>query len=107
MQAAPVIDVNDVDADHGIVGAVDDAVAPAPGGAQAGQVAAEHSAKLGRIIGQRALPPSNERPRSTLRTPSISRQPPESGDELDGIVTHDDRMAAAADLYGVAVIAPS
>ena len=31
----------------------------------------------------------------------------ELGDELDGIVTYDDRMAAAASLYGVAVIAPS
>ena len=31
----------------------------------------------------------------------------ELGDELDGVVTYDDRMAAAASLYGVAVIAPS
>jgi predicted nucleic acid-binding protein len=31
----------------------------------------------------------------------------ELGDELDGIVTYDDRMAVAASLYGVAVIAPS
>lgn len=31
----------------------------------------------------------------------------ELGDELDGIVTYDDRLAAAASLYGVAVIAPS
>jgi predicted nucleic acid-binding protein len=31
----------------------------------------------------------------------------ELGDELDGIVTYDDRMAAAASLYGVAVIAPT
>jgi hypothetical protein len=29
------------------------------------------------------------------------------GDELDGIVTYDNRMAAAASLYGVAVIAPT
>jgi hypothetical protein len=28
------------------------------------------------------------------------------GDELDGIVTYDSRMAAAASLYGIAVIAP-
>jgi len=31
----------------------------------------------------------------------------ELGDELDGIVTYDSRMAAAASLYGVAVIAPT
>jgi predicted nucleic acid-binding protein len=31
----------------------------------------------------------------------------ELGDELDGIVTYDDRMAAAASRYGIAVIAPS
>ena len=31
----------------------------------------------------------------------------ELGDELDGIVTYDNRMAAAASLYGVAVIAPT
>jgi hypothetical protein len=31
----------------------------------------------------------------------------ELGDELDGIVTYDDRMAVAAALYGVAVIAPT
>ena len=31
----------------------------------------------------------------------------EMGDELDGIVTYDSRMAAAASLYGVAVIAPT
>jgi len=31
----------------------------------------------------------------------------ELGDELDGIVTYDDRMATAASLYGVAVIAPA
>ena len=31
----------------------------------------------------------------------------ELGDELDGIVTYDNRMAAAAALYGVAVIAPA
>ncbi len=31
----------------------------------------------------------------------------ELGDELDGIVTYDSRMAAAASLYGVAVIAPA
>lgn len=29
------------------------------------------------------------------------------GDELDGIVTYDDRMAAAASLYGVPVVAPT
>ncbi|MDE3203076.1 MAG: PIN domain-containing protein [Acidobacteriota bacterium] len=31
----------------------------------------------------------------------------ELGDELDGIVTYDSRMAAAASLYGVAVITPA
>jgi len=31
----------------------------------------------------------------------------ELGDELDGIVTYDDRLAEAAALHGVAVIAPS
>ncbi len=31
----------------------------------------------------------------------------ELGDELDGIVTYDDRMSAAAALYGIAVVAPS
>ena len=31
----------------------------------------------------------------------------ELGDELDGMVTYDDRMAVAAARYGVAVIAPS
>ena len=31
----------------------------------------------------------------------------ELGDELDGIVTSDSRMAVAASLYGVAVIAPT
>ena len=31
----------------------------------------------------------------------------ELGDELDGIVTYDNRMAGAASLYGVAVIAPT
>ena len=31
----------------------------------------------------------------------------ELGDELDGIVTYDDRMATAASLYGIAVIAPT
>jgi predicted nucleic acid-binding protein len=31
----------------------------------------------------------------------------ELGDELDGIVTHDHRMAAAASLYGVAVQSPA
>jgi len=31
----------------------------------------------------------------------------ELGDELDGIVTYDDRMAKAASLYGVAVLAPT
>ena len=31
----------------------------------------------------------------------------ELGDELDGIATYDDRIAAAASLYGVAVIAPT
>ena len=31
----------------------------------------------------------------------------ELDDELDGIVTYDDRMAAAASLYGIAVIAPA
>jgi predicted nucleic acid-binding protein len=31
----------------------------------------------------------------------------ELGDELDGIVTYDDRMAVAAALYGVAVITPT
>ncbi|MHB8191626.1 MAG: PIN domain-containing protein [Ferrimicrobium sp.] len=31
----------------------------------------------------------------------------ELGDELDGIVTYDDRMAGAASLYGVAVITPT
>ncbi|MGH8987655.1 MAG: PIN domain-containing protein [Acidimicrobiales bacterium] len=31
----------------------------------------------------------------------------ELGDELDGIVTYDDRLAAAAALYGVAVISPT
>lgn len=31
----------------------------------------------------------------------------ELGDELDGIVTYDDHLAAAAALYGVAVIAPA
>ena len=31
----------------------------------------------------------------------------ELGDELEGIVTYDSRMAAAASLYGVAVIAPA
>jgi predicted nucleic acid-binding protein len=31
----------------------------------------------------------------------------ELGDELDGMVTYDDRMAAAAGLHGVAVIAPT
>ncbi len=31
----------------------------------------------------------------------------ELGDELDGIVTYDGRMSAAAALYGIAVIAPS
>lgn len=30
----------------------------------------------------------------------------ELGDELDGIVTYDERLAAAATLHGVAVIAP-
>jgi predicted nucleic acid-binding protein len=30
----------------------------------------------------------------------------ELGDELDGIVTYNERMAAAASLYGVAVISP-
>ncbi len=29
------------------------------------------------------------------------------GDELDGIITYDDRLTEAADLHGVAVIAPS
>lgn len=31
----------------------------------------------------------------------------ELGDELDGIVTYDDRLATSASHYGVAVIAPS
>ena len=31
----------------------------------------------------------------------------ELDDELDGIVTYDDRMATVASLYGVAVIAPT
>jgi predicted nucleic acid-binding protein len=31
----------------------------------------------------------------------------ELGDELDGIVTYGDRMAAAASLYGIAVITPT
>ena len=31
----------------------------------------------------------------------------ELGDDLDGIVTYDSRMAAAASLYGVAVITPT
>lgn len=31
----------------------------------------------------------------------------ELGDELDGLVTYDDRLAAAAALHGIAVIAPS
>lgn len=31
----------------------------------------------------------------------------ELGDELDGIVTYDERLAEAASLHGVAVIAPS
>jgi predicted nucleic acid-binding protein len=31
----------------------------------------------------------------------------ELGDELDGIVTYDDRMATVASLYGIAVIAPT
>lgn len=29
------------------------------------------------------------------------------GDDLDGIVTYDERLAAAAELHGVAVVAPS
>lgn len=31
----------------------------------------------------------------------------ELGDELEGIVTYDDRLAEAAEAYGVAVLAPS
>jgi len=31
----------------------------------------------------------------------------ELGDELDGMVTYDSRIAAAASLYGVAVITPT
>ena len=31
----------------------------------------------------------------------------ELGDELDGIVSYDDRLSDAAELLGVAVIAPS
>jgi predicted nucleic acid-binding protein len=31
----------------------------------------------------------------------------ELGDELDGIVTYDDRLATAASCYGIAVISPS
>lgn len=31
----------------------------------------------------------------------------ELGDELDGIITYDDRLAASAQLHGISVIAPS